>query len=248
MSKNSFICGASGVLFLLVVCVVCRAGDCPYGSVQARFKRSEGTWENATAHPVLHLGETFEIQVVVTTWTALSVLFLKLHEFGTPVYEVLDGPSKIEQILEHRGMILPSQNFSYIWSMQVRIDTPWINGYAPLEMYAQFNKNDRELASIHFDVLNAFITDEAFDHHQEDASSATNASAGAKNHRTPSTGIGGIVFIVAFFVLVHRRRKQKGNDSRWKPSIFLSEKKIFRGRSDRKDRAAESTCFSHTRV
>lgn len=199
------------LFFLLVFCIVCRAGDCPYGSAQAMFKISDETWENATAHPLLHRGETFEIQVVVTTYTELSVFFLKLHQFGTPVYSVRDGPSMMEQIFEHREMMAPGQSFSYVWKMQVDANTSWVNGYAPLEIYAQFHKNERELASVHFDVLVAYITDQPLEHHQEGSSSEPSSSAPGGKQSTPSGGIEGIIIIVVFFVVSQRRRKQKDN-------------------------------------
>lgn len=197
---------------VLVMGMSCRAGDCSYGSAQAWFKSPQGSWENATAHPVLHQGETFEIQVVISTESNLSVFFLKLHEFGTPVYEVLEGPSKIEQILEHRGMMTSGERFSYVWKLQVRTDTSWVNGYAPLELYVQFNKNDEESESVHFDVLTAFITDEPMEQHQEESFQDTRSSATVENHPLSSSGVGGIIFLVVFLVLSYRGLKQKGKN------------------------------------
>ncbi len=209
ITKCSFI--GTILFFLLVFCIISRAADCPYGSAQALFKLSDGTWENATAHPVLHRGETFEIQVVVTTYTELSVFFLKLHEFGTPVYSVRDGPCMMEQIFEHREMMTPGQSFSYVWIMQVDANTSWVNGYAPLEIYAQFHKNERELASVNFDVLVAYITDQPLEHRQEESFSETSSSVHGGKQSTPSDGIGAIIIIVAFFAITHRRRKSKDN-------------------------------------
>jgi len=198
-------------LLFLVGEVSCRAGDCPYGSAQAWFKDYKGLWENATAHPVLHQGAAFEIRVVVTIGISVSVFFLKLHEFGTPVYEVIEGPSKIEQILEQRGMMKPGMCFSYAWKLQVRTDTSWVNGYAPLELSVQFNKNDEESASVHFDVLTAFITDEPMEHHLEESLHDTRSSPNAENHPSPSNGIGEIILLVVLFVLLCRGSKLKGN-------------------------------------
>lgn len=197
---------------VLIMGMSCRAGDCSYGSAQAWFKSPQRSWENATAHPLLHRGETFEIQVVITTESNLSVFFIKLHEFGTPVYEVLEGPSKIEQILEHRGMMTSGERFSYVWQLHVRIDTSWVNGYAPLELYVQFNKNDEESESVHFDVLTAFITDEPRKQHQEESFQDTRSSATGESHPLPSSGVGGIIFLVVFLVLSYRGLKQKGKN------------------------------------
>lgn len=200
------------LFMVLTVMISCRVGDCSYGSAEAWFKDSQGSWWNATAHPVLHRGETFEIEVVVTPGSCVSVFFLKLHEFGTPVYEVLQGPSRIEEILGQPGTRAPGACFSYVWKLQVRTDTTWVNGYAPLELYVQFNKNDAESDSVHFDILTAFITDEPIKPHQDESFQDTGSSANGENHTTPSSGIGGIILLV-FFLLWYKGVKQKGN--RW---------------------------------
>jgi hypothetical protein len=44
--------------------------------------------------------------------------------------------------------------------MQVRSNTTWVNGYAPLEVFVQFNKNDTDEMRISFDVITAFILDQ----------------------------------------------------------------------------------------
>lgn len=199
-------------LFLFLIIGGCgRAGDCLYGSAQAWYTDSQHSRMNATAHPVLHRGETFKIEVVVITKSTVSVFFLKLHEFGTPVYEVLEGPSRIEQTLEHQGPLNPNERFSYVWKVQVRTDTSWVNGYAPLELYVQFNKNDEESASIHFDVLTAFITDEPLKQNQKEPFQNISSSTARENNATPGCGVGGIILLVIFFILSYRGLKQKGS-------------------------------------
>ena len=130
------------LLFLTHMILVHTAGECNYGSVHAWFRTSDGEWENATAHPWLKRGESFEIKTVVTAKADLQVFFVKLHEFGTPVFEVVEGPTMMEQLLECRQNILSDQTFTYVWKMRVRSDTTWVNGYGPLEVFVQFNKND----------------------------------------------------------------------------------------------------------
>ena len=146
------------VLFVIpLIAPVVSAGECCYGSVHAWFQGSNGQWENATAHPVLKPGEVFHIKIRVTLSPMCQVFFLKLHEFGTPVYEVLSGPTKIEELLENRGKIQVQHPYIYEWTIRVRPTTTWTYGSAPLEVFVQLNKNDSEECRIDFDVLVASI-------------------------------------------------------------------------------------------
>ncbi|MBN2599623.1 MAG: sarcinarray family MAST domain-containing protein [Candidatus Thermoplasmatota archaeon] len=147
-------------LFLLSLATLLCASECQYGSVHAWFRTSEGAWQNATAHPLLRRGETFEVKITVTISTDLNVMYLKLHEFGTPVYEVITGPTMMEQLLEQRNPSLSEQSWTYQWKIRVRENTSWVNAYGPLEVYVQFNKNDADTSRVNFDIITAYILDE----------------------------------------------------------------------------------------
>jgi sarcinarray family protein len=147
-------------LFLLSLAALLCASECQYGSVHAWFRTSEGAWQNATAHPLLRRGETFEVKITVTISTDLNVMYLKLHEFGTPVYEVITGPTMIEQLLEQRNPSLIEHSWTYQWKIRVRENTSWVNAYGPLEVYVQFNKNDSDTSRVNFDIITAYILDE----------------------------------------------------------------------------------------
>jgi len=136
------------------------AGECDYGSVHAWFQASDGRWENATAHPRLHRGEEFRVKIMVSPTINLQVFFVKLHEFGTPVYEVLEGPTQIEQLFEYRQKLRPNQTFMYQWTLRIRPATYWTHGNAPLELFTQFNRNDTDECQVIFDVITAYIVDE----------------------------------------------------------------------------------------
>ncbi|MFA5101611.1 MAG: sarcinarray family MAST domain-containing protein [Candidatus Thermoplasmatota archaeon] len=147
-------------LSLLVLTPLLSTSECPYGSVHAWFRTSDGAWEKATAHPRLKRGETFEVKIIVTISTDLNVVYLKLHEFGTPVYEVVTGPTMMEQLLEQWVSPFSEQSWIYLWKIKVRENTSWVNGYGPLEVYVQFNKNDMETSRVNFDIITAYILDE----------------------------------------------------------------------------------------
>lgn len=188
------------ISLLLLSCTtpIHRAGECPYGSVHAWLRTSDGEWENATAHPMLKRGESFEIKILVGIKTDLQVFYLTLHEFGTPVYEVITGPSTMEQLLEQWGPTHPDQSWTYVWKMRVRSNTLWVNGYSPLEVYVQFSKNDADDSSVTFDILNAFIVDGLWEHYSEEIKDE-NFSSQLKN--TPGLSDASIIEILIIFFL-----------------------------------------------
>jgi sarcinarray family protein len=195
------------LLFLTPLTLVSPASECSSGSVHAWFRASDGEWENATAHPLLKRGEPFEIKIVVTAKTDLQVFFLKLHEFGTPVFEVLLGPTEIEQLLECRQKILSNQTFTYVWELQVRSDTTWVNGYAPLEVFTQFDKNDTAEHRMSFDVITAFIVDKLWEQHAQENSSENLSSQNIQDNPLPGLEFGEIiiaVFLLCFFVRLRK--------------------------------------------
>lgn len=197
-----------GLLFLFfstnVIPDVC-AGDSQYGSVHAWFQHPGGEWENATAHPCLKRSESFSIRVEVTTRAPVQVFFVKLHEFGTPVFEVLSGPTVLEQLLEYRNPLSSNQTFSYQWIVQVRPNTSWVNAVAPLEVFVQFNKNDTEYGIVDFDVLTAYIQDVNWNGTQIESSSALLSSP--PNPKPMMPGFPSIICILAIIFGVLLRKK-----------------------------------------
>jgi sarcinarray family protein len=156
--KSSVLC----ILFLIIIPLFffhnssC-AGDSEYGVVHAQIQTPQGQWKNATAHLLLQPGEQFKLAVRVSLKTSLSALFLKLHEFGTPVYEVVDGPTEMEQILSLQNPMHPGQTYTFFWTITVLLNTSWVDGYAPLEIFVQFTKNDTDDDVVNFDAVIAYI-------------------------------------------------------------------------------------------
>jgi sarcinarray family protein len=180
------------------------AVESSFGSVHAWFRLHSNSWENATGHPQLQRGEAFEIKIEITPKTDLQVFFLKIHEFGTPVFEVVEGPTRIEQILECRQHLLSHHTCSYMWKMRVRPDTTWVNGYAPLEVFAQFNKNDSSSDSVNFDVVVAYVVDELWEGYTMKNSSKVDIEANSHRNGLPGFEITGI--LIAIFVWCSLKR------------------------------------------
>jgi len=207
MIKTMVVWYLIGILFIINTIPVLTAAESNYGSVQAWFRASGGEWENATAHPWLKRGESFEIKTVVTAKTDLQVFFLKLHEFGTPVFEVVEGPTMMEQLLECRQNILSDQTFTYVWTMRVMSDTTWVNGYGPLEVFTQFNKNDTAEYRVGFDVITAFIVDELWEGYLQENISENHSSETTHDGGLPGFEVGGM-FIVVFLLCIFTRLRK----------------------------------------
>jgi len=157
-----------GISILTLILLICyfpsaTAGECDYGSMYAWYSIDGEIWENATAHPTLKLGEEFFVKATVTSKTELLVMSMRLHEFGTPVFEVIDGASEIEERLECARNLDPEDNFTYIWELRVRPNTTWTNAYAPLEVLSQFNIDSEYDCTVSFDVIAAYIEDELWE-------------------------------------------------------------------------------------
>ena len=199
-------------LFAVVVfCLCClsscvSAGECRYGAVQAWFVQP-GKVMNATAHPPLRRGEVFTVRTVVTLSSSLEVVFVKLHEFGTPVYEVLAGPCVLEQLFECRDDLLPNQTFSYQWTLRVLPDTTWVNGNAPLEVFVQFNRNEAESCVVSFDVVNAYILPQIVNGSAQDDSFQNQSIDTAGRTGTPGFASGELLVGVVMVVWCLRKRR-----------------------------------------
>jgi len=198
----------SCLLFIINTIPVLTAGECSYGSVHAWFRTTSGDeWENATAHPVLKRGESFEIKIVVTANADLQVFFVKLHEFGTPVFEVVEGLTTMEQLLEYRQNILSDQTFTYVWKMRVISDTTWVNGYGPLEVFVQFNKNNTAEYRVGFDVITAHIVDELWENYPQENTCENFSSQNIHSIKLPGFEVGGMFIVVFVLCIFNRLRK-----------------------------------------
>lgn len=143
-----------GILLAFASCA--SAGSCPFGSCHAWVRIGDTSWSPSTVYPRLHPGETFEVLLMFNPSVPLTGFFCQLYEFGTPVYEVIDGPSRINTIVSY-GKTSPGINYSYLWKVRVPPDTRWVNGTAPLEVFTQFSQSDTDRKTVSFDVLYAFI-------------------------------------------------------------------------------------------
>jgi len=162
-----------GILIFALILLDCyfptiTAGECDYGSMYAWYSKDGITWENATAHPTLKLGEEFQVKSTSTAKRDLLVMSIELHEFGTPVFEVINGPSVIEEWI-YLNDLKTNDSFTHTWKLRVRPNTTWTNAYAPLEVFSQFNIDSEYDCTIGFDVIAAYIEDELWEGYTGDS-------------------------------------------------------------------------------
>jgi hypothetical protein len=150
------------------------------------------------------------MKILVRIKTDLRVVYVTLHEFGTPVFEVITGPSTMEQLLEHWGPTPSDQPMIYVWKMRVRENTSWVNGYSPLEVYVQFTKDDDDDSSVSFDVMNAFIFDELWENYSQEPLNENYSSQRKDASQLSSVSITtGIIIVFFIGVFLRRQRHRK---------------------------------------
>jgi hypothetical protein len=132
------------------------AGSCQYGTAEAWVRTDNGAWMPATHHPRLHPGDTLELVVRLNASIPLAAIFCELHEFGTPVYEVLKGPSSINELV-CQGATARGRIIWHRWQIRVLPETNWINSTAPLELFVQFTRSNDESRIVTFDALCGII-------------------------------------------------------------------------------------------
>lgn len=124
------------------------------GCLCRAWVRTEGSpWGPATAHPALRPGEEFSVMVLVATTRPAAWVFLSLREFGTPVYDVVTGPSGIEEPLLCGRHVHPPFLKAFVWKVRVLPDTAWVNGIAPLDVFAQFSSPSAKVTVLSFSVV-----------------------------------------------------------------------------------------------
>jgi len=181
------------------------AGECEYGSFYAWFRKDDGEWQNATAHPTLKLGEEFEVKATITAKEDILVTTIQLYEFGTPVFEVLDGPSNVGEYLDCGHNLKTNDSFSYTWTLRVKPNTTWMEGYAPLEVFSQFSKDHDHNCKISFDVIAAYIVDELWGGYVDDGN---NGDDQVENNVDSTPGFEIILAMVAIALFLFWRKSR----------------------------------------
>jgi len=205
MKNARMLIGISIFTLILLGCLSqsVTAGECNYGSMYTWYSKDDITWENATAHPTLKLGEEFEVKTIISAKVDLASISLKLHEFGTPVFEVIDDSENIDEWIDWFDLET-NDSYTYTWKLRVRPNTTWTNAYAPLEIFSQFDKDDDHNCIVSFDVIAAYIEDELWEGYTGD--SDTTPENGNETPGTPGFEIMFAICAITLALLSKKRR------------------------------------------
>jgi len=119
--------------------------------------------------------------------------------------------TKHKQFQEHSPSS-SGKTFIYTWTVHVRPDTSWVNGYAPLEVFVQFNTNDTDDLRITFDVLTAYIIDELWENYSQANTTKTYSSTHPSVDTESGLEFGSIIGAVLLFCIFIRSRR----NAHWK--------------------------------
>lgn len=203
------------VLFLLILCCsgavvdcVC-AGECNFGTLSAWYSKDAVFWENATVrHSIVQRGEPFFIRAVLRAKTDVVAISLRLWETGeqnttASSFELLEGP---DCFFRFYPLYLVPQNSTRVfeWKFRVKPECCWL-GTAPLNILAQFNKDEEVAEQIFFTIANIQIQETLWESYGD----ITVSSADLKQRGVPLfLWLGAAVFLVCVvFVLVVVRKQ-----------------------------------------
>ena len=205
------------LLFLVPTCSLIVSADDPfwsgdndpvwndYGIVKCWFSKDNLTWEEATVDIAeLKLGETFYIKALIKAKKDLNVMSLRISGFGSKQdFEVLEGPSSFSNTFAIWAPV-KNETYEYIWKLRVKPDTNWAGGNSPINMDAQFTKNDGYTLPP-FTVVNVYILDELWEGYTEDNNDNDNTNDSINGGSTPGFEISVTFLTFALFVLYKRK-------------------------------------------
>ncbi|MDW7777364.1 MAG: sarcinarray family MAST domain-containing protein, partial [Methanosarcinales archaeon] len=130
------------------------AAENEYGSVYAWFNDESATVEGYK----LKVNEPFEVIIDIESKIDGNV-YVQLYEPGvTTAYEVIDGPSKIEEWIDN-PKIQSGWKKTYRWTLKP--DGGWTGGNAPINIMVSFSKEGTQ-QPIEFTIANPYILDEQY--------------------------------------------------------------------------------------
>jgi len=212
------------ILFILTIYFpTANASECEYGTMKAWFSKDGSTWQNATVENVTcRRGEPFFIKTTVKPSNDLLSIDIKIWETGennaeNSTYELLEGPNCYFRFIDIYPVLI-NNSYTYIWKLQVKPDTEWVNGNSPLNIYTQFDKTDKDNEGIYFTIANLFIEDNLWSNYTEnsndsndsDSLAITNSELPTQNTiKTHDFKITLILFAV-LLIICWKQKKKKG--------------------------------------
>jgi hypothetical protein len=145
--------------------------QCNYGVFDCWFSLDGINWTNTTVDYVeLQLGQPFYLKTFLKTLQDNITVDFYLTETGEynangSTFNVISGPGQMFEIVTLGVVKEEDYIWEDIWKLCVKNDTDWVNGNAPLNVYAQFGDhtldyNNWQSDSISFTAVNIYVNNE----------------------------------------------------------------------------------------
>ncbi|MEF8878892.1 MAG: sarcinarray family MAST domain-containing protein [Candidatus Thermoplasmatota archaeon] len=195
-------------IFLIVFLIhmpLSHAGDCGYGSLDVWYSKDRQKWVKATVHnETIQLGESFYVKATVKPAFNLLSVSIRLWETGESSsedssYQLLQGEEAFYRYYDILD-VQKNEEKTYILKFRVKPNSSWYNAYAPLNIYAQFDKNVDDNRYISFTVVNLYIQNETW--------SQTSTSYGQNKDRVRETSMVEWMALIMLLIAVAFIRKK----------------------------------------
>jgi len=214
MKKNK----GHGIACLMIFCIFIIGGfsqmtsakEGEYGSVNAWIRTIDennnwGEWQESPAilvHTQLKTHEPFQIKATIeNTGTATADVMLERKGYIS-VFEVVDGPSKIQEEKHYEDANLPKTE---IWTLRATGDG--IEGRADIRIRAEFKQNnDKDI--IDFELIDVYVFSEEWDGSSYEEIGTGTGEDEDKNDGNDSPGFELIFIISAIAIVIYFLRRK----------------------------------------
>jgi MAST domain-containing protein len=154
--------------------------------------------------PILKIGESFDVKVNMTVYQEYKVSG-KLTELGEGYFEVINGPSKMDQY----SSIILKPNESHVFEWTVEPTDKWAGGSLPINFhYSIVEKGNPEpVVNSEFTVAYCTITSEHYrgETPTSEEKPVSNNEPSPMSASTPAFSLAGAVLILALVFALLRR-------------------------------------------
>ena len=190
------------IRWILVVCSILFSGivsaESQYGKIDVYYndKLLPGT---EVAKPTLQIGESFTVKIDFTVYQEYKVSG-KLMELGSGNFEIVDGPSEMDQY----SSVILKPNESHIFEWTVKPTEKWAGGSLPINFhYSIVEKGNPEpVVNNKFTIAYPYITTE---YYESDTTPTTTTDSESPSTDDPTTPA--FTFLAAALAIVVAARK-----------------------------------------
>jgi len=190
-----------------------RAAECEYGSVEAFFSKDGENWQKATVqNSTLKRGEAFFIKAYIRSKINLSSIDIKIWETGenskfNSTFKLIEGFDCFFSFYDIYP-IKKDDNLTYIWQFNVKHNTKWFNGNAPLNLFVQFDKNEEVNEQVSFTIVNFFIKKDVFHNNSDLEIKEENSDINydKTNYKSAFLGLFSFLILILVIAVIYKRK------------------------------------------